>query len=350
MKFARFDHRVFLFHVLFWVIYFIFNAYLWETFDKTYNETTFYGLTRLPVKIISVYLNYYLLIQFFFRKKYFAFFAFFILNLIVAGLIQTYISTPANFNSQSFTQFSLPVCSVVIVSSVLVIIHQFFIKVNESKQMEIEKIKSELNFLKTQLQPHFLFNTLNNIYSFIINDSNDATEALKKLSTLLRYIIYECDQPLVQLEKELKMIRDYIDLEKIRYGKNFNMSLQVQGNASNKMISPLLLIPFLENSFKHGASQMLTHPWINLDITILEHELEFILSNSKPAIAGEKTISNGLGLRNVKKRLSILYKDTHALNITDDIMSFSVSLKVPIFQSNEDVYEFSHEVKAYELV
>src|SRR5262245_26447676 len=157
MHFARFNHRVFLFHILFWVIYFISNAYLWQTFDKTYNEATFYGITRLPVKIIAVYINYYLLMRFFFQKKYFAFFIFFILNLIAAGLIQTYISAQRTFNYQSFTQYSLPVCSVVIVSSVLVIIHQFFIKVNESKQMEIEKIKSELSFLKTQLQPHFLF-------------------------------------------------------------------------------------------------------------------------------------------------------------------------------------------------
>src|SRR5215203_3367792 len=229
------------------------------------------------------------------------------------------------------------------------ILKNWYLKQKETAQVGREIINGELQLLKAQVHPHFLFNTLNNIYSFIINDSNDATEALKKLSTLLRYIIYECDQPLVKLEKELKMIRDYIDLEKIRYGKNFNMSLQVQGDPSNKLISPLLLIPFLENSFKHGASQMLTHPWINLDIAIHEHALEFILSNSKPSIGGEKTISNGLGLRNVKKRLSILYPGTHSLNITDDIMSFVVSLKVPI-QSNGNVAAFSHEVNVYELV
>ena len=230
------------------------------------------------------------------------------------------------------------------------VLKNWYLKQKETAQVGREIINGELQLLKAQVHPHFLFNTLNNIYSFIINDSNDATEALKKLSTLLRYIIYECDQPLVKLEKELKMIRDYVDLEKIRYGKSFNMSLQVQGNPSNKLISPLLLIPFLENSFKHGASQMLTHPWINLDILIRQHELEFTLSNSKPAIDGEKTTSNGLGLRNVKKRLSILYPATHSLNITDDIMSFAVSLKVPVFQCNEDVHEFGQEVKAYELV
>jgi len=230
------------------------------------------------------------------------------------------------------------------------ILKNWYLKQKETAQVGREIINGELQLLKAQVHPHFLFNTLNNIYSFIINDSNDATQALKKLSTLLWYIIYECDRPLVQLEKELKMIRDYIDLEKIRYGKNFNMSLQVQGNPSNKLISPLLLIPFLENSFKHGASQMLTHPWINLDITILQDELEFILSNSQPTVPGEKTMSNGLGLKNVKKRLSILYPETHSLNITDDVMSFSVSLKMPLFEANKDLKEFSHEMKVYELV
>ncbi|HEY3250628.1 MAG TPA: histidine kinase, partial [Ignavibacteria bacterium] len=144
------------------------------------------------------------------------------------------------------------------------LLKDWYLKQKETAEVAREKINAELQLLKAQVHPHFLFNTLNNIYSFIINNSPAAPEALKKLSTLLRYIIYECNQPLVKLEKELKMLRGYIDLEKIRYGESFNMSLQIQGSPSNKMICPLLLIPFLENSFKHGASQMLTHPWINL--------------------------------------------------------------------------------------
>ena len=226
----------------------------------------------------------------------------------------------------------------------------WYLKQNEAMQVAREKINAELQLLKAQVHPHFLFNTLNNIYSFIINDSPGATEAIKKLSALLRYIIYECNQPLVKLEKELKMIKDYIDLEKIRYGESFNMSLQIQGDVSNKMICPLLLIPFLENSFKHGASQMLTHPWVNLDIVIEEEELYFNLSNSKPTLTGEKTIAKGLGLNNVKKRLAILYPGIHSLNITDDLMSFSVLLKVPLFTPNENPEEFITERQVYELV
>jgi len=235
------------------------------------------------------------------------------------------------------------------------LLKNWYLKQKEAAQVAREKINAELQLLKAQVHPHFLFNTLNNIYSFIINDSPVATEAIKKLSTMLRYIIYECNQPLVKLEKEIKMIKGYIDLEKIRYGENFNMSLQIRGNATDKMICPLLLIPFLENSFKHGASQMLTHPWVNLDIVIEEENMYFNLSNSKPTLTGEKTITKGLGLSNVKKRLAILYPATHSLNITEDMMSFSVSLKVRLFKPNDresyrDGKEFITERQVYELV
>src|SRR5215207_1755971 len=204
------------------------------------------------------------------------------------------------------------------------LLKNWFLKQKEAAQVATEKINAELQLLKSQVHPHFLFNTLNNIYSFIINDSSAATE-------------------------ELKMIRDYIDLEKIRYGENFNMSLQIQGSAVDKMICPLLLIPFLENSFKHGASQMLTHPWINLDIIIDEEHLHFNLSNSKPALLNEKTITKGLGLRNVKKRLAILYPGTHSLMIADDVMSFSISLKIPLFKPDENLQQFITEKQVYEL-
>lgn len=263
------------------------------------------------------------------------------------------------FNKMPDVNFILPVWgrlilfnypTVVGFALAIKLLKNWYLKQKETAQVSQEIINSELQLLKAQVHPHFLFNTLNNIYSFIINDSQYASEALKKLSALLRYIIYECDQPLVSLDKELKMIRDYIGLERIRYGDNFNMSLQIQGDASNKTISPLLLIPFLENSFKHGASQMLTHPWIKLEILIEDSHLYFTLSNSKPALTAEKTISKGLGLRNVKKRLSILYPGTHSLDIAEDVMSFNVSLKVPLFKLDENPTEVIYENERYELV
>jgi sensor histidine kinase YesM len=230
------------------------------------------------------------------------------------------------------------------------LLKNWYVKQKEAAEVANQKINAELQLLKAQVHPHFLFNTLNNIYSFIINNSPAAPQAIKKLSALLRYIVYECNQPNVKLEKELKMIRDYIDLESIRYGQGFNISLHIQGNAADKMISPLLLVPFLENSFKHGTSQMLTHPWINLNILVEEHDLKFELSNSKPTSTNENSITRGLGLRNVKKRLAILYPGNYSLIIGEDVMSFNVSLRVPISDSKEKSEQVVNETAAYELV
>ena len=225
----------------------------------------------------------------------------------------------------------------------------WYLKQKEAAQIAREKLNAELQLLKAQVHPHFLFNTLNNIYSFIINDSPVALDALDKLSTLLNYIIYQCEQPLVQLDRELKMVRDYIDIEKIRYGESFNMNFRVQGNTKDKMITPLLLIPFLENSYKHGASQMLTHPWINLDISIEDNALYFNLSNNKPTSEGDHGMANGLGLKNVKQRLALLYPGTYSLDIREDLMSFAVSLKIPLFSPDKNNTEPVTERKNYEL-
>jgi len=311
MYFTRFNKRSISFHLLFWTIYSITNAYLWQTFDKTYNEITAYGLTRLPIKIIAVYINFYLLIRFFFQKKYFSFFCFFLSNLILAGLIQTYISSLGNFNYQKLTQYSLPVCSVVILSSALVIVLQFFVKVNESKQLEIEKVKSELSFLKTQLQPHFLFNTLNNIYSLTLENSHLAGKSILQLSALLRYVIYESEEERVDLQREINHLNDYIALEQIRFASRLDLSFNISGVVTEKKIAPVLLMPFLENAFKHASNNMKEKIWITIDLIIKDSNLYFTLENSVFA-GGKIQMQNsfpGIGLENAKKRLSILYKD-----------------------------------------
>ena len=147
---------------------------------------------------------------------------------------------------------------------------------------------------------------------------------------MLHYILNECNQPSVPLEKELKMIQDYIALEKIRYGEQIDIKTEIQEAGSNKMIAPLLLIPFVENSFKHGASKMITHPWIKLRITIEDNVLHFLIINSKP-LSHESTSRNGsIGLKNVQKRLLLLYPGEHELNIIAEPENFTVFLKIQL--------------------
>jgi LytS/YehU family sensor histidine kinase len=253
--------------------------------------------------------------QFFFQKRYFAFFSFFSLNLIIAGLIQTYISDSGVFNYQSFTQYSLPICSIVILSSALIIIHQFFVKVNESKQLEIEKIKSELSFLKTQLQPHFLFNTLNNIYSLTFSNGHLAGKSILQLSGLLRYVIYESEAEKVDLQKEINHLKNHIELEKIRFTHRLELSFNISGDVAGKKIAPVLLMPFLENAFKHASNKMDEKIWITIDLIVKESNLYFTVENSVFP-EGKTQMQNshsGIGLENVKRRLSLLYEN-HILN------------------------------------
>ena len=209
-----------------------------------------------------------------------------------------------------------------------------WLKQQETLQIAREKANAELQLLKAQIHPHFLFNTLNNIYFFTLTASQKAPEILTKLTDILRYILYECNQPLVPLVKEFKMIEDYMALERIRYGDRLKMELEISGDHSHKMIPPLLLIPLVENSFKHGASKMLAHPWVNLIITIKEQFLFFLLSNSRPdeIILSQHNVH--IGLNNVKKRLQLLYPAAHELNISESQKSFEVFMKIRLEKMN----------------
>jgi len=217
-------------------------------------------------------------------------------------------------------------------------------KQKETELLAKEKTKAELQLLKAQVHPHFLFNTLNNIYFFTLTNSAQAPVMIKKLSGLLNYILNECDQPLVPLEKEIKMIQDYMALEKIRYAEQMQMTIDIEDNYTGKMIAPLLLIPFVENCFKHGASKMITEPWVKLTIYIENNKLHFTIRNSKPLSIEPVTAKGNIGLKNVRKRLELLYPGTHELNIVSEPGSYAVYLILQL-QDIKDHTTIKDEIK-----
>ncbi len=180
------------------------------------------------------------------------------------------------------------------------------------------------------MQPHFLFNTLNNIYSYSLIKSPKADELLLKLSNTLEYMIRDCKSDFVSLENELDMMTDYIGLETVRYGKRLNINVQITGDKKRKVIAPLLFIPFVENSFKHGAGKMRGSAWINLNIHISDAVLEFALSNSKVSANKDLMVHRGIGLNNVKKRLQLIYAQNHDLKLESREDEFSVFMKIPL--------------------
>jgi hypothetical protein len=195
--------------------------------------------------------------------------------------------------------------------------------------LQREKLDAELQSLKAQLHPHFLFNTLNNIYSITENVSQPASDMLLKLSALLRYMLYDCNKPQVKLSQECRLVEDYIALEKVRY-KSIDVNVVFPANADRCLIAPLLLLPLVENCFKHGASRVLEQPWININLEIKENVLQVKIINGMPAVAEGAAIQEGIGLGNVKKRLSMLYPGRHDMLVMAEGEVFIVQLKLTL--------------------
>lgn len=209
----------------------------------------------------------------------------------------------------------------------------WYVKEQRNLQLQKENTESQLQLLKAQVHPHFLFNTLNNIYSFTQNKAPVAATLVIGLSDMLRYILYECNQPLVPLSREIKLLKDYCSLEKVRYDKHLDLQVNVPGNDAELLIAPLLLLPFVENCFKHGASNLPEDAWISLSITLEGNRMKMKLVNSKPV--EEKIPPNnksGIGIANVHARLDLLYAGKYELTITNEPDLFIVNLSLELIK------------------
>ncbi len=223
----------------------------------------------------------------------------------------------------------------------------WYVKEQRNLQLQKENIESQLEILKAQVHPHFLFNTLNNIYSYAQNTSPDAAKMISGLSDILRFMLYESDQKMVALSKELKMLQDYINLEKVRYGNKLELHIDLPEKTDGLYIAPLLLLPFVENSFKHGASNVLEQPWINLKIDIRDNQLRMKLLNGKSEHKKQEADHSGIGIKNVKKRLELLYPGKYELNITEDEDVFIVNLKLELEYRSESTIKSKSKEPEY---
>jgi len=317
------------------------------------NKNSFLSLLELTIfwgLILNIFFSYsivyYLIPKYFKKKKYWQFaMAILLVFLIMQFLLQVnsfvISGTPVTkaigyYKGMELLSYARP--GFIRSFGNPPLIFGLFLSLKTLKSWHLEQLKSEtlakenanaeLQLLKAQVHPHFLFNTLNNIYSFSLNQSPQAGILVKKLSGMLDYMIHECEEKFVPLEKELGLIQDYMGLEKVRYGKRLNMQVEIHGDFENKVIAPLLMIPFVENSFKHGTSQMLQHPWIKLEITTVRDQLFFKLSNSKPSLFHANKQNKGIGLTNVKKRLQLLYPGKHQLDVSETEDMFTVNMQI----------------------
>ncbi len=201
----------------------------------------------------------------------------------------------------------------------------------QKQQSELQKknIQLEMDFLKAQIHPHFLFNTLNNIYSLVThNENKKSAEMISGLSSLLRYALYDGKTEFILLEKEIRMVKDFIGLEEVRTD-DMHLDVKMPGNIPADKIPPFLLLPLIENAFKHGANSQLSHPYVKIEIEISEHQLWLQVKNSfDPEYRREN--SGGLGLLNLKKRLDYYYPDNYMLETDEQNNIFFATLKLPL--------------------
>lgn len=335
-----------LLHILFWVaVLFFFISYFGFN-SQDYGYVFSFSLFLMPITIAATYVFIYKLIPEYLIPKRYGLFALYSIYAIIItnysivfsvffGLI--YLSNFQYDNmapiSRSLLFVGTAVYLVIAVVSAFTLLKLNLKQANETKKLETKiletqlKIKEqELHYLKLQIHPHFLFNTLNTLYGFALKKANETPEMILKLSNLLDYLLYQVDKPFVLLSDEILHIQDYIELEKMRFNDTLEVNFEMNNLHNDQKIAPMLLIPFVENSFKHGSMQG-GKMRINMDIGCQNGTLNFNLSNSHKPKDHE---GQGIGLDNVKKRLELLYENKHELQISEESDIFKVSLQLTL--------------------
>jgi len=200
----------------------------------------------------------------------------------------------------------------------------------EAIRLKNEQLETEMKFLKSQINPHFLFNTLNNIYSLTVIKSDEAPDQLLKLSDMLRYMLYECNTDKVPLQKEAEYIQNYIDLKMLKDSAGLNVEADIAKQYPNLQIAPLLFIPFVENAFKHSKVEDLEKGWIKISLQTAERQVTFVVENSTSETSYTKDKVGGIGLKNVERQLQLLYPERHLLEIGEKEEMFKVYLRIDL--------------------
>lgn len=209
-------------------------------------------------------------------------------------------------------------------TSIKLLMHVVQLK-NRNNRLQLEKKTAELNYLKSQTNPHFLFNTLNNLYSLAEERSELTAGAILRLSDILRFMLYESNATNISIGKEIKIIREYIELEKMRYDDSLVITINEQVDDDNQLLPPLLLIPLVENAFKHGVSETINNPFITLNLQVIQRKLYFGVENSKSRKDTSDELKERIGLGNLRRQLDLLFAD-YKLEIRNADNSFQVSL------------------------
>ncbi|MEP7165837.1 MAG: histidine kinase [Ferruginibacter sp.] len=341
MQNAAFFIKYKLHHLFFWMM--LFGLWYFFRYEDYSTEVKAFQVTLIKIidLALMVYLTNYLLIPFLlYKKRYALFLIVFLLMIISSSVVKMNILGHLTNNPALLTlsgNLKGRIYDNVIPHFFLVISGAAFKLMADHAKMQQriivmakETAEAELNFLKSQINPHFLFNTLNSVYFLIDKNNPDARSALHKFSDMMRYQLYEMNGHSIPVEKEISYLQDYVDLQKLRKDENYSVEFFCSEEIKGFFIEPLLLIPFVENAFKHISHHKDKTNFINLSINRSGEGMIFIAENSKDNNERTTEQHGGIGLNNVKRRLELLYPGKHSLEIKDMPGYFSIVLRLKI--------------------
>lgn len=329
------------YHILFWLVTLLILTIV-EGRQHGFLFTFTNELINIFFYVLIVYFNLYYLIPSYLTRKRFLTYA---LLLILAAVIITPLKMLvfyAKFSGMPEAQrdiidnqyaYFLTTFFFAGTATIFKIVTDWVRQLKDKQEMETKKIQTELRFLKSQINPHFLFNTLNNLYALTLKKSDEAPEIVIKLSEMMRYMLYECNEKRVLLSKEIHYIRNYLDLESLRQGKNVDISFEVTGQVNNQEIAPLMFIPFLENAFKHGLSNHIEHGFVRIRMQVDGQTVDFFIENTKAPVRPQpdpNRRSGGIGLVNVHRRLNLIYPNRYDLRIDNNPNTYAVELTIEL--------------------
>lgn len=338
-------------HILFWIMIVLYFAWGFGL-NNDPMRSILNALFFLPGHLIIVYTTLYFLVpKFLLQRKYLPFFTGFVILVVICALytVLAQLSLWGDPNLQgasiSVGRNVLPFIHVTAIAASIRLLKFWYLQKKYTMEAEQQRTAAELKLLKAQLHPHFLFNTLNNLYSHTLEFSPKSPEIVLRLSALLRFMIYESNSPRISLSREVDLLQDYISLEKMRYGERLDVSVNISGDIHKYQIAPLLLLPFLENAFKHGTSKQIDQCWISLNLSLDGSQMKFKLINSiDPVKETGPAIQGGVGLQNINKRLEILYDGKYKLETKklEEVYVVNLELQLELLEERYiDRLEFS---------
>ena len=311
------------------------TLFLATVFDKRNPEANLWEFVFFTNYILAaLFVSYLLLPRYFYKKKYIQFTVWIMILLILVILIEEFLLEKLFFPDTRGNFFPGILPTLLDVLPVILILVGFKFGFDaQRKQTELEKLntvvaESRLQFLKSQINPHFLFNNLNNLYAYALEKSPKTPEIILELSSLLRYMLYDCQESRVPLDKEIQCLHDFIRLQKLQIEGRGDITFTISGEQKNHFIAPLILIVFVENCFKHSTASQTKGIQIDITMDISDGRLKMQCSNTFSSNANLQELSKGIGLDNVKSRLALLYPNTHILNIDNQDNVFKVDLEL----------------------